>query len=109
MPTEAEIFFEGDKKGSKLPILNPGDRPASFSSIQGKELIIYLVECASDNSCANIDEVNSAICCEDEITRELLIPEGGRKGIKVLKKGESHDIPIVTKNRRKAVVRITHK
>ncbi len=105
MPTKGEVIVKGIS--TELPTLNPGDRPASFSITKNGSLVIYIVECASDDSCTTIHKITDGMSIEYRQVRVLGIREGGRKKIKTLSKGESYEF-FVTKNGTKETIRITH-
>lgn len=109
MPTEFEAFLENSEKRLRLPPLKPGDRPASFSSADSdKSAVYYKITCTPDDSQTLITRIKSKDVDEAEklSLRIFYAPEG--EIVKILRKGESYELPIVTKKGVKVKLRITH-
>lgn len=109
MPTEFEAFPENSEKCLRLPPLKPGDRPASFFSADSdRSAVYYKITCAPDDSQTSITRIKSEEVDEAENSslRIFYAPEG--EIVKMLTKGESYELSIVTKKGVKIKLRITH-
>ena len=111
MPTEIFVIAKNGRR-QKLPILYPEAPPASFSSYERKGRIIYLVECAADDSASGIWKLEARKVDEkvDSLVRILRLkqPPEGIKEIAILSQGESYELPIILRDGRKAKLIIKH-
>ncbi len=96
----------------KLPTLHPKDPPASFSSYELEGRIIYLVECAVDNSGTGIWKVEASKINElaNSSLRLLKLkspPEGIEK-VAVLSRGQSYELLIILQDGTRTKLIIKH-
>ena len=115
MPTEIFVIAKNGRR-QKLPILYPEAPPASFSSYERKGRIIYLVECAADDSASGIWKLEARKVDEkvDSLVRILRLKQPPKqppeeiKEIAILSQGEFYELPIILRDGRKAKLIIKH-
>ena len=112
MPTESKVVRSNGSL-ENLPTLYPRDPPASFSSYEPKGRIIYLVECCADDCSTGIWKVQASKARELATSSFRLVglksPPEGMEEIAMLSRGQSYELPIVTRKGIKTTIRITHK
>ena len=97
--------------GANEPIIShtikPGDRPLSFSDVQGPAL--YIVTCAPDDSHTKIEKVTKALSTEGEHLRIIfrgVPPES--EIVADLKNGDTFEIEVVNTYGHHGTNRIEH-